>query len=515
MNKVIGVVLLLLSTLTALGQVSDDFSDGDFTVSPAWSGDTDKFSIDTERLRSNYTPASNSTYYLSTLSSAVYDASWEFYIELDFATSGVNYVDVFLVSDQSDLTLTQNGYFVRIGDTADEIVLYKRSGGSNISLIDDDVRRVDGTTNNIFKIRVTRSASDLFTLDVDDGNVGSFSTVGTATDSDHTLTVAFGMLIVQSTAASVINNHFFDDISVTGSEYPDLVAPTIESISASSSTEILVTFSEEVSATTAEDEANYSLSPSVTISLAEIQSDPTQVLLTMGQSLANGTTYQLSIQNVEDLSGNALASTYQESFRYIVFSTPAFRDVVINEFHPAPGSNSLPNAEYIELFNTTNDSYFQLENWSLEDQSGGMATFPKDTLGPGEYLLIAADTSLFYQYVKRMQVSIPSLNNSGDALFLKDGSDQDIDSIVYTASSTNSIEQINPTISFYLPENYTYSIAAVGGTPGLENSVFDDTPDTTPPTVVSSEVVGNDSLVVVFSERLQESTAEDITNYTR
>jgi hypothetical protein len=514
MIKLFCSLFFLTISVATIAQIADDFSDGDFTSMVSWSGDTDKFIVDTERLRSNYTPLTNTVYYLSTEIDIVYDAVWEWYVELDFATSGVNYVDIFLVSDSHDLTLTQNGYFIRIGDTADEVVLYKRTAGIDISLIDDDIRRVDGTSNNIFKIRVSRSISDVFTLEIDDGNVGSFVSVGTQTDSDHTASVAFGILIAQSTAGSPVNNHYFDDVSITGSMYPDLVAPYVDSYTIQSANQILVDFSETVSISSAETIANYSITPSITLSMAERQStDSSQALLTLADNLTNGSAYNITIQNVEDLSGNSLTTSYVSDFTYIVFDSPFFRSVVINELNPAPGNSALPNAEYVELYNSSADSYYQLENWTLEDASGGTATLPKDTLKPGTYLLLTSDTSLFDMAASKLPISIPSLNNSGDVIYLKDASDQLIDSLVYSASSVNSIEQINPTIDFFYNENYDYSTDAKGGTPGIVNAIFDETPDTTPPSIVTTELIGDESLRLTFDEQLEKIQAETTSNY--
>ncbi|MFT7100802.1 MAG: hypothetical protein ACJA19_001310, partial [Bacteroidia bacterium] len=51
--RLIYLTCTLLTLHVAQGQLSDDFSDGDFTTNPTWSGNTDKFTIDNGQLRSN------------------------------------------------------------------------------------------------------------------------------------------------------------------------------------------------------------------------------------------------------------------------------------------------------------------------------------------------------------------------------------------------------------------------------------------------------------------------------
>ncbi|MCH7640508.1 MAG: hypothetical protein IH855_13785, partial [Bacteroidetes bacterium] len=41
----LALLLFALLSLSATAQVMDDFSDGDFTADPPWSGDTDRFTI--------------------------------------------------------------------------------------------------------------------------------------------------------------------------------------------------------------------------------------------------------------------------------------------------------------------------------------------------------------------------------------------------------------------------------------------------------------------------------------
>ncbi|HEX8577101.1 MAG TPA: hypothetical protein VF677_12475, partial [Flavobacterium sp.] len=102
-------------------------------------------------MRSNSTTA-NSNFYLSTANTLATNCQWEFWVNLQFNPSSANYVDVYLTSDQANLQSANiNGYFVKIGNTNDEVALYKRSGVAVTKLIDGG----DGilnTSNNRIKI---------------------------------------------------------------------------------------------------------------------------------------------------------------------------------------------------------------------------------------------------------------------------------------------------------------------------------------------------------------------------
>src|SRR5690606_15100464 len=122
------------------------------------------------------------TYYLSTPSTLAANTEWIFDINLKLATSGSNYVDVYLMSDVAVLSNPQNGYFVRIGSTQDDIKLYKIVGGTETLLIDGVDGSVNSSTNNPFRIKVTHDAADLWTLTYDDGILGSFVNAGSIVD---------------------------------------------------------------------------------------------------------------------------------------------------------------------------------------------------------------------------------------------------------------------------------------------------------------------------------------------
>ena len=127
------VIFLLLFAPHTEAQLADDFSDGNFSANPLWETNSTDWIVNSAfQLQSNNTNL-NSSFYISTANTLATNAQWEFYVNLNFNTSLANYVDVFLTASASDLTaITTNGYFVRIGNTADAISFFFKKGAINI-----------------------------------------------------------------------------------------------------------------------------------------------------------------------------------------------------------------------------------------------------------------------------------------------------------------------------------------------------------------------------------------------
>lgn len=504
--------LLLIVPATIFAQFTDDFSDGDFTSSPTWGGDVSLFTVDGEQLRSN--SAGAATYYLSTSSTIASDAQWQLFFDFQFGTSGANFCDVFLMADNADLNNADNGYFVRIGGTADEISLYNLVGGTESLLIDGDDGLVNSSTSNPFVIKVTRTAANDWRLEYDDGATGNFVLQGTTNDNAVTTSSHFGLLIEQSSATGPVNGHFFDDFSV-GPIPIDNTPPALTSVSVLSGTELELTFTEALDAVSAENVTYYSADNGLGNPATAVLSgsDPTLVTLTYGQTFTNGTTYQLTVSNVEDLAGNTIV-TVSEPFTYIVPSPAGFRDVVINEFmcDPTPFVG-LADAEFIEVFNTSTN-FIDITGWKIGDASS-FGTIGSHIIAPGEYavLISTTDEALFAFIPNSVTVtSFPSLNNSGDDIILQDANEVVIDQLTYDLSwyqdeakedGGYSIEQINPFASCVNASNWSGSSNPLGGTPSLENSVFDDTPDTEGPSFLQIEILDADTIRLGASETLE------------
>ncbi len=495
-----------------MAQLTDDFSDGNFTSNPTWSGDATLFTIESNQLRSS--SPTGATYHLSTPSTKATNAQWEFFINLQLGTSGVNFVEVWLTSDVADLNNANNGYFVRIGDTDDLVALYRMVGGTETLLTSSPSGVVNSTSNNPFRVRVTRNASNVWTLAYDDGDTGSFVTATTTpTDNSVTTSSFFGVSIAQSSAASAVNSHFFDDF-VVGDIVADGTPPSIASINIISATQIEVLFSEAVATATAQNTSNYSVNNGIgnPSNATRDGSDQRLVRLTFGNSFSNGQSNVLTVNNVADLAGNAIGTT-QESFTFTSIGTAANRDVIINEIMADPTPEvGLPNSEFVELYNRSTNS-IDLQNYTL---NGRTITTGNYLLAPDAYVLLcpAANAGEFTGNVIGMP-SFDGLSNAGETVTLRDEDNaRDIDVVSYTddwyKDNTKddggfTLALINPTLVCSGENNWRASDDASGGTPAQQNSVLNNLPDTQNPIIQSAIVTTDNQLTVTFNEVFQEA----------
>lgn len=508
------ILFFLLIAPFAFAQVNDDFNDGNFSINPIWTeGTPGDFKDTLGQLRSNNSIVSSS-YYISTPNTLAVDAQWEFFVNLRFATSSTNYVDVYLTADNANLTsATLNGYFVRIGNTTDEISLFKNVSGTPTKIIDGADGIVSSSSNNVIKIKVVRDASNLFTLSRDMSGTGSsYTSEGTITDATFTTSAFFGFLVKQSTA-SFFKKHFFDDVYV-GPIIVDITPPTLTTTVVISSTQLEVFFDEDVDLTTAELEANYSVNNSIGNPSSALRdgTDSKLVHLTFSTPFTSGLQNTITINNVEDLNANPMVNG-TDNFTFISTGTAAFRDVIVNEIFADPSPQiALPAIEYIELFNRGTDNY-DLTNWTFSDASSS-TTLSNFILMQGEYVIICpiTDTALFSPFGNVIGVaSFPSLNNTGDDVIIKDENGNLIDKVSFLDDWYQdavkddggwSLELKNPTLPCSGSNNWIASNDANGGTPGAINSVFDNSPDVISPKILSISVSSLSQIVVNFSESM-------------
>ncbi|MDO1444802.1 lamin tail domain-containing protein [Rhodocytophaga aerolata] len=498
---------------SSFAQVQEDFADGDFSNNPIWTGNTTAWTVVNGQLRSNSAIASSS-FYLSTPSSLVADTQWEVYVKLAFNTSGTNYVDIFLTSDKEDLKSNNNGYFVRIGGTRDEISLYKRVAGTNTLLIDG----ADGITNvssSTLKIKVTSTPEFTWILERDiTGTGNSFVTEGTKADASFTTSTYFGIVVQQSTS-SFHTKHFFDDIKITPI---DREPPLVKAIHVLDATHVEVLFSKSVTEATAKNVANYLADQaagnpaSVAFATTASGTDASRLILTFANEFISELPYSLSIRHVEDLNKNQMLPQALP-FQYKAPFTPQYRDIVINELmaDPTPVVD-LPEAEFIELYNSTSQE-INLNGYTLTDGSS-TAKFGNTLMAPYSFLIVCSTTyaNLFTPFGKVAGLSnFPSLNNSGETLMLKNPAGKLLDKITYSLSWYKdavkddggwTLEQINPLAPCNNSSNWQASSDVAGGTPGKQNALYSPVVDQSPPALQAVKVISTTQLEVQFTETM-------------
>ncbi len=459
-----------------MAQINDDFSDGDFTNDPPWTGNTEIFIINTDlQLQLNATDAGES--FLSTHNSELNETEWHFWIKLSFSPSANNYSRVYLVSDQTDLNLPLNGYYLQFGESGsdDAIELFRQTGDEHTSIC----RGTEGLLSGSFErsVKVIRNENALWKIFVDAAGGNNFQLEAEGTDNEINTTNFFGVFCKYTSSNS--SKMYFDNFYV-GDIIIDTIPPEVVSVNTISQNKIDIKFSEGVDKISSENINNYTANNNIgkPENVARDNSDPSLVHLEFLSSFSNGEVNILNISGVKDFSENTI-SPIEIEFSYYIAQR---NDIVINEImaDPSPPVN-LPEYEYLELYNTS-PLPIDLNNWMLIIGTSEKI-FSDVSIEPGEYLIIGKEiaSTLFSFFGDFYGFSSFSLTNSGQEITLRNQTGNLISYISYTDDWYGnpekeeggwSLEQIDPYNPCGECENWKAPINQYGGTPGSENSVF-------------------------------------------
>ncbi|MEJ8801088.1 lamin tail domain-containing protein [Pontibacter sp. H249] len=516
------LILLLLLPLTTVAQLQDSFSDGNFTQNPAWSGDSEYFTVNAQnQLQTNGPAVTGTTLQLTTPSQAVVGTTWEFWANLRLATSATNYSDVYLISDNADLTSSNsNGYFVRIGNTADEVSLYRKDAGKTAVMIINGQDKTVAANNNVVRVKVTRSIDHEWELSIDITGTGqNYISQGTVTDAIHKSSAYVGVLVRYTSANS--KNFYFDDFSIT-----DAQPPVLQALQTLTTQELILRFNEPLQPEQAQSTGNYTLNGSIKPTIAELTEGGAAVRLVFSRNFGIGDN-TLQVANLQDLYGNTLPTPAERSFNFIPPAVlPGYNELLITEIMadetPTVG---LPAQEYIELYNATTDKALTLQGIRYSDATSTTA-LPNAQLLPGEYAVVVPNTQIanFAQYGRVIGISnFPGLNNTGELLQLRQPNGKLIFAVNYSDTwyknsskqeggwSLEMIDVTNPCAGI---NNWTASVDARGGTPAQANSVAASVPDNTPPAIASATAISPTQVQLIFSERLDSTQAANSINYS-
>jgi hypothetical protein len=518
----INIIILLFFPFYSFSQnVFDNFSDGNFTQNPTWTGTTTDFIINAnEQLQLNNTVA-GSSYLATEIPSVTGELEWQVWLRLNFSPSANNMSKIYLSSNQSKLDDPLNGYYLKIGENGsnDPVELYRQDGTNSILLL----RGTEGFVANSFSIRIKiiRSTNGQWELYADALGGMNFILQGTVTDNVHSIKDYLGVYCLYT--LSNANKFFFDDFYF-GPKIIDNSPPLVENIIVESKTEISIVFSEGVSLSSSENLSNYTANNGIGNPNAASRNltNPALVKLTFSSPFSDGVVNQLNVKNIQDFSGNTILTA---SHDFLFYEVKQF-DVVFNELlvDPSP-SVGLPEFEYIELMNTT-ALPINIKNWILTCGNTSRI-LPEVEIQPLDYLLLCAPAALseliqFGNVVAVNGLSSTALTNAGTNLMLQNDQGKTIHSLVYDESwyqnnekkdggwSMEQIDQNNPCGG---KKNWKASIDLKGGTPGKKNSVFGQNADLISPSITGTCFLDNNLLEVFFSEPVSGVDLTVTTNY--
>ena len=522
-NQFIFLIVFQITILSSgFSQISDDFSDGNFSDSPSWNGETTNFTINPDHQLQLIAPAESGQSYLVTSSEIINNASWSFYVKMDFNPSSNNYVDIYLASNNENLKEPLNGYFVRIGNTQDEVSLYKQSGekSSIVKIIDGIDDRVDMSMVEL-NIKVTKTHENIWELLVDLDLSQNYISEGSVTDGDHFYSSYFGVFCNYSSTRS--DKFFFDNFAISGEAYIDTEPPKVDSLLVISDSTLQINFAEGLSETTAIDVRNYFVDKSIgNPYTAQLQND-SMVVLSFQKKFEDKIEYQLTINGIEDLFSNSL-SNYISSFTYRAPYIIGFGDIMVSEImaDPTPGVD-LPEYEYLEIYNPHND-IFNLNQVKLIVGNDTTA-IPDLIIYSNEYIILCQHSAVehFEKYGRTVKVSNwPSLNNRGEAIILLNQNSELVFYVNYSNSWYKSIDKDDGGWSLEMIDtdypckgsgNWIASSDSSGGTPGNENASKDQLTDLLGPEIDKIIAISDTLVFVYLNEKIspQEIASENIS----
>ncbi|MDR9417005.1 MAG: lamin tail domain-containing protein [Gracilimonas sp.] len=279
---------------------------------------------------------------------------------------------------------------------------------------------------------------------------------------------------------------------------------------ASENNEILLEFNQEINFSTV-DVTDFiinddPISSETNITLTEAD----QLLLEFPDPLPSGS-LRVEITDLESSDGWAIPpGTNVQIFIYDRYQPG---DIVINEImkDPPPGT-----AEYVELRNTSG-RFLNLKDWQVGDNNAFTDISDSDfTIFPDSFVVISADTMTLLSYFGEANYtlsSLPALNNGSDEVRVYNENGTLVDSLFYTSDWGGidvAIERREASVSSIFKENWGDSPAGKFGTPGFKNEIK---ADVDPPKIDELTIEDSETIILVFSERVDNTTAEDPSNY--
>lgn len=235
---------------------------------------------------------------------------------------------------------------------------------------------------------------------------------------------------------------------------PDVTPPDVTGASISNTTTVIVNFSEALDQASAENPSNYCIDNGITVNSALLSTDNSKVTLTTGPHNFNQQ-YIVTVNNIKDISGN-----------------------LIN-----PQANS---AAYLLEGDTTPP---EVTGAYLTDATTLIINFSESLEQSG------AENTANYNINNGITLSNAALSNDGKNVTL--------------TTSTHTSGQ-----NYLVTVNNIEDLAGNVISPQADTAGYSYYVDTIPPELLKADLSGTKTVFVTFSEVLDQTSAEDINNYS-
>ena len=506
--------ILLLLPLSLFAQVTDDFSDGNFTQNPAWSGMVDKYLVNSN-LQLQLNAEGEGTAYLSLPFTEYETMEWQFWIREAFSPSGNNYTDVWLSADNADLSQAAQGYFLRFGEggSNDAIELFRKDADGQQSICRGNDGNIAASFAVSVKVICDREGNWMIQTCYD--NSGIYLTEAQGIDDSYGRGGFFGFW--SKFTSSNATKLYFDNIYI-GPRILDHEPPVLLNCEVLDLTHLKLAFNEALNEASALNPDNYSidngLGHPVAVSFGE---NLAAVVLELEREIGNGVNYTLTVSNIKDLWNNVMEPT---SKTFSIYEASEY-DIVINEIMADPNPVvGLPEWEYVELYNTT-EFGIDLKDWEIQIGTNDL-TFGNFVLAPHDYVILCHNDAVpeLRTFGDCIGFSSFSVGNSASAMYLYSKEGLLISRVSFSstwyhdsdkANGGWSVEQIDPLNPCAGVSNWTASMDASGGTPGRINSV--DGENDAKPKVERVSMFSDYILQLWFDQQMDASSLMETAYY--
>jgi hypothetical protein len=469
-------------TAEAGAQFNETFNDGSLQTPISWR-DTSGWVQDGGFLRSAETREQHSfaIYTAATSPPVASELEWQASIRLALNPSSANYLDWFLAADTAP-GQARNGYYVRIGNTRDEISLYRLWNGTATEIISGRDGRLNRSDNPCI-IRVRCRENRYWKLEVVDAGRSVWEMEGVCDDAFINLPPCQGFRVRQSTNA-FHQRHYVDEVYFGAARY-DTIAPQLLDGVFQSDGRLKLRFSEALSALSDPGSEHYWLDGLGGPDSVLASSDRAVRYLRWKAWQPNVGHFLLRFGGFRDTAGNR---TDEGVFRFFggIPDTPQRGQLLITEIMAAPEAGQ---PEWVEIQNV-HTRWLSLHACRLADATSSVL-LPDSWLAAGERaILLPLNASGPIGKGKNFRLNLPSLNNAGDTLSLRSAGGQWLHRVAYSdgwygnpvlAAGGYSLEMVDTSVWCGDAINWSASHAPERSTPGLRNSVAGPLNDTVPP----------------------------------